>query len=144
MASVVEQILARVQTVLTGATDAEDRVERGRVDAAADGDQAVLNIKRAPDNVEVITDRLSRITVAWDIEHLVAVTDAWETAADALYMQVHAALFADPTLATLGRGLRCTGTDPAGDGADQVIGRLTARYQMQVSIRPGDPTRAIT
>lgn len=143
MASVEEQILARVQAVLMGATDAEDRVERGRVDAAADGDQAVLNIKRAPDSVEVITDRLSRITVVWDIEHAVAVNDAWETAADALHMQVHAALFADTTLAALGRGLRCTGTDPTGDGADQVIGRLTARYQMQVFIRPGDLTRAI-
>lgn len=144
MASVVEQVLARVKTVLDNATDAEDRVERGRVDAAADIDQPVLNIKRASSSEEAITDRLSRLTVAWDIEHAVAVNDAWETAADALHMQVHAALFADTALAVLGRGLRCTGTDPAGEGADQVIGRLTARYQMQVSIRPGDHTRAIT
>lgn len=143
MATVQEQILARVKAVLIDATDAADRVERGRVDAAADDDQPVLNIRRAADSTDVLTDRLHRITVAFDIDHVVAVNEDWETAADVLHMQAHAALLADATLAALGRGLRCTGTDPAGDGADQVIGRLTARYQMQVFIRPGDPTRAI-
>jgi hypothetical protein len=81
--------------------------------------------------------------VLWDIDHLVAVSDAWETAADALHMQVHALLAADATLAGLGRGLRCSSTDSQGEGGERVVGRLTAHYQMQVFIRPGDLTRAI-
>jgi hypothetical protein len=58
-------------------------------------------------------------------------------------MQVHALLAADTALAALGRGLRCSGTDAEGDSAERVLGRLTAHYQMQVFIRPGDLTRAI-
>lgn len=142
-ASIVEQILARVATALTNVTAAEDRVERGRVDAAAVDDQPTLNILRVGSSEEPMGDRGGRLLATWDIEHLVAVDAAWETATDALHMQVHAVLAADATLAALGRGLRCSGTDVQGDGAERVIGRLTAHYQMQVFIRPGDLTRAI-
>lgn len=142
-ASVVEQILARVKAVLIDATDAADRVERGRVDAVAIDDQPTLNIRRGTSDDEPRGDLGGRLMVAWSIEHLVAVDDDWETAADALHMQVHAVLAADTALAALGRGLRCSGTDAEGDSAERVIGRLTARYQMQVFIRPGDLTRAI-
>jgi len=142
-ASVVEQILARVKTALTNTTDAGTRVERNRVDAVAVDALATLNILRTSSNEEPLGDRGGRVTAAWDIECLVAVSDAWETAADALHMQVHAVLAADTTLATLGRGLRCSGTDAQGDSGERVIGKLTAHYQMQVFIRPGDLTRAI-
>lgn len=142
-ASVVEQILARVAAALNNATDADARIERGRVDAVAVDDQPTLNILRLNSNQDPMGDRGSRLWVTWDIEHLVAVNEAWETAADALHMQVHAVLAADVTLAALGHGLRCSGTDTQGDSGDRVIGRLTAHYQMQVFIRPGDLTRAI-
>lgn len=142
-ASVVEQILARVKVALLDTTDAAERVERGRVDAVAVDDQPTLNILRLGSNEEPQGDRGGKLSATWDIEHLVAVSDDWETAADALHMQVHAVLAADTALAALGRGLRCSGTDAQGDGAERVIGRLTAHYQMQVFIRPGDLTRAI-
>lgn len=142
-ASVIEQILARVQTALTGTTDAGARVERGRVDAVAVDDLATLNILRTGSNEDPLSDQGGRLTAAWDVECLVAVDDAWETAADALHMQVHAVLAADATLASLGRGLRCSGTDAQGDSGERMIGKLTAHYQMQVFIRPGDLTRAI-
>jgi len=142
-ASVVEQILARCKAALLDATDAADRVERGRPDAVAIDDQPTLNIRRGTADDEPRGDLGGRLMVAWSIEHLVAVDDDWETAADALHMQTHAVLAADTQLATLGRGLRCSGTDAEGDSGERVIGRLTARYQMQVFIRPGDLTRAI-
>jgi len=59
-------------------------------------------------------------------------------------MEAHAVLAADAQLAALGKGLRCTGTDANGDSADRVVGKLTARYRMQVLVRPNDLTRAIT
>ena len=142
-ASVVEQILARVALALMNATDAAERVERGRVDAVAIDDQPTLNIRRGSSNEDPRGDKGGVLAVAWDIEHLVAVNEEWETAVDALHMQVHAVLAADTALAVLGRGLRCSATDPQGDSAERIIGRLTARYQMQVFIRPGDLTRAI-
>lgn len=142
-ASVVEQILARVKAALLNATDAAGRVERGRPDAVAIDDQPTLNIRRVGSNEDPMGDRGGRVLATWDIECLVAVDEDWETASDALHMQAHAVLAADATLAALGRGLRCSGTDAQGDSAERVIGRLTAHYQMQVFIRPGDLTRAI-
>jgi hypothetical protein len=142
--SVIENILARVKAALLGATSAGGSVFRGRADAFADDELPGINVRRAASAKDSVGENGARILVAWDIEHHVAVTDNWETAADALHMAVHAVLAADAPLAALGRGLRCTGTDAEGDSADRVVGRLTARYQMQVFIRPGDLTKAIT
>jgi len=143
-ASVVEQILARAKVALNGATAAGAHVARGREDAYDDTELPALNLRRGPSSEDAVGNNGARILVAFDIEHHVAVTAEWETAADALHMQVHGVLAADAQLAALGRGLRCTGTDAQGGSADRVVGRLTARYQMQVFVRPGDLTRSIT
>lgn len=142
--SVIEQILARVAAALTGTTAAQANVFRGREDALADDEIPGLNIRRAPHSEDGIGQNGSRLFVDFDVEHFVDDTAAWETAADALHMQVHGALSADTQLAALGRGLRCTGTDPQGDSADRVVGKLTARYRMQVLVRPGDLTQPIS
>lgn len=143
-ASVIEQILARVAAVLVGATGGGDGVFRGRADAFADTELPALNVRRGACVEEAVGANGTRLLVGWDIDHHVAETEDWETACDALHMQVHAVLAADAPLAALGRGLRCTGTDVQGESADRVVGRLTAHYQMQVFVRPGDLTRAIT
>lgn len=142
-ASVVEQVLARVAAALSGATAAGTRVYRGLVDPVAQTDLPAINVRRATSSNEVHASNCTRVLVEFDIDHTVAEGSNWETDVDALHMQVHSALLADAPLALLGRGLRCTSTDPAGDGADHVIGRLSARYQMQVISRPGDLTKAI-
>lgn len=143
-ASVIEQILARTLAVLTGATAAGANVFRGRADAFAEEEIPAINLRRASSNEDAVGSNGARILVAFDIEHHVDGSAAWETAADALHMQVHGVLANDTQLAALGRGLRCTGTDAQGDSADRVVGRLIARYQMQVFVRPGDLTRSIT
>lgn len=143
-ASVAEQILARVQAVLLNATPAGAHVERGRDDAFGDSELPAINIRRANTGHERLGDSGERVIVSFDLELHVATTGAWETAADALHMAAHAVLVADAPLAALGRGLRCTGTDAQGDSADRVIGKLTARYQMQVFVRPGDLTRQLS
>ncbi|MBA3034815.1 MAG: hypothetical protein KKF85_03390 [Gammaproteobacteria bacterium] len=140
-ASVIEQILARVAACLAAAGLS---VFRGRVDAFNDDELPAVNLRRADSNIDAIGTHGERISVGFDIEHYVTTAGAWESAADALHMQVHATLLADAPLAALGRGLRCTATDTQGESTDRVIGRLTARYQMQVFVRPGDFTRAIS
>lgn len=143
-ASVIEQILARAKSaLLAGATAAGSNVFRGREDAIPEEQIPALNIKRMGSNADVLGANGERIVVNFEIEHYVAVTDDWETAADALHVVAHYVLFNDTQLAALGRGLRCTGTDAQGDSADRMVGRLTASYQMQVFVRPGDFTRSI-
>lgn len=145
-ASVIEQILARAQAALVavGATAAGARVYRGRTDAFADDEHPALNLRRTNSDHVPLGANGSSILAAWDVDCHVDGSADWETAADALHMQVHGVLTADAALALLGRGLRCTGTDAEGDRADRVVGKLTARYQMQAFVRPGDLTRAIT
>lgn len=142
-ASVVENILARIATVLTGATSAGTNVYRGRADAFANTEIPALNIRRASSSAEPIGAKGERIMVGFDIEHFVDDSANWETTSDALHMAVHSLLAADATLALLGHGLRCTGTDAQSDSADRVVGRLMAHYQMQVFVRPHDLTKLI-
>jgi hypothetical protein len=141
-ASVAEQILARVALVLTSAALATT-VERARTDAFADSEVPALNIKRGNVSEDAVGNNGARLVIAWIVEHHVSGVAGWETAADALHMAAHTALCSDATLASLGRGLRCTGSDVDGDSADRVVGRLVAHYQMQVFVRPGDLTRSI-
>lgn len=136
-ASVFELILARVAAVLlAGSTAAGSNVFRARDDAFAATELPALNVRRANTAGDVIGNSGERHVIEFEIEHI-ARGAGWETAADALHMQVHALLLADATLASNGRGLRCTGTEPQSDSADQPAGRIKARYQMQVFVRPG-------
>ena len=142
-ASVIEQILARVAAALTGTTGAGANVYRGRADAFADDEIPALNIRRASSSEDSIGETGARIVATFDIEHHIDDLADWETAADALHMQVHAVLAADTQLAALGHGLRCTGSDAQSDSADRVVGRLVTHYQMQVFVRPHDLTKSI-
>jgi hypothetical protein len=140
--SVFELIMARVQAVLLSATAAGANVYRARDDAFSSDDVPAINIRRAETAGDVLGTGGERHLVAFSLGCF-AEGDDWETAVDSLHMQAHALLLADATLATLGHGLRCTATDAEVDSADQPAGRLNARYQMQVFVRPGDLTTAI-
>lgn len=142
-ASVFELILARVAAVLLGgATSAGSNVFRARDDAFAATEMPALNVRRAQTSADVVGNNGERHIIEFEVEHITRGA-GWETAADALHMQVHALLLADTTLASRGRGLRCTGTEPQSDSADQPAGRIKARYQMQVFVRPGVLTVAV-
>jgi len=143
-ASVAEQILAQVQAVLAGAsTVAGTHVYRELDDALGEGVSHAINIKREDTDGEPSGDSGQIETVIWAVEHHASGTNP-ATLADALHMQAHAALWADATLATIGRGLRCTGTECETETKDRAMAKLTAHYRMKVFVRPGDLTRAIT
>lgn len=141
-ASVFELILSRVAAVLLSATAAGSNVYRARDDAFAAEELPAINVRRAATEGDVIGSGGERHVISFTLAFH-ARGAGWETAADALHMQAHALLMADATLAGKGRGLRCTGSETQDDSADQPAGRLTARYQMQVFIRPGDLSVAV-
>lgn len=141
-ASVFELILARVAAVLLSATAAGSNVYRARDDAFAQDELPAINVRRGDTEGDVIGAGGERHVISFTLAFH-ARGAGWETAADALHMQAHALLMADATLAGKGRGLRCTGSETQDDSADQPAGRLTARYQMQVFIRPGDLSVAV-
>lgn len=144
MPSVAEQILTRVHAVLIAAAIVtDDRLSRSREDAWGEDELPAINIVRLSTEEQGHSERLDRHLLSFDVQHLVA-SATWETAADALHMQTHAALMADQQLQSLGRGLRCTGTELLGTSADVQTARLVAHYQIHFITRPGDLTRAIT
>ncbi len=142
-ASVFELILARVAALLLSATAAGSNVYRARDDAFNADELPALNVRRGDTGGDVIGTSGERHVLGFSVECLTRGA-GWETAADALHMQVHALLMADSTLASKGRGLRCVSTDMQDDSADQPAGRLTARYQMQIFVRPGDLSVAVS
>ena len=136
-ASVVEQALARIKTVLLAATAAGNNVERGREDGVSPAEMPAINIRRANTPVDAYGTRSSqlRITVELDIW---ASSPDWETAADAVHMSAHAALFADAMLRPSLIG--CTGVDAAGAVGETPAGRLTARYELLLFAQTADLT----
>lgn len=142
-ASVIELILARVAAVLlAGATAAGSRVYRARDDAFEDAELPAINIRRGAAEGDVIGNTGERLRLDFTLAFHVSGTSP-ETTADDLHMAAHALLMADATLSIRGRGLHCQSIDVQTDSADQPAARLTARYQMQVFVRPGDLTNAI-
>lgn len=141
-ASVFELILARVGSLLLSATAAGTRVYRARDDAFAPDELPAINVRRADTSGDVIGNSGERHILSFSVACM-ARGPGWETAADALHMQAHALLLADTQLASKGRGLRCTSSEVQDDSKDQPAGRITANYQMQIFIRPGDLSVAV-
>lgn len=138
--SLHEQTLARVRLVLLAAeTDAEDRVERGRTDTPAIDDVPNINVRRGPGAVEPFADQIDATAVEFIVDHWASGAE-WETAADALHMQAHAAIAADSGLAALVSGLRCISTDTQGAAASVPLGRVTATYRAQALVSQRDLT----
>ncbi len=140
-ASVVEQILARVETVLSG-LGIFTGVARTRVSAIGEDDLPFARIRRGATESSIHSERLRRGRAEFEIELYAASAD-YETATDVLHVAVDAALTQDAGLAALGRGLGCVSTEIAEEAADITVGKLTARYEIHVLTRPGDLTRAI-
>lgn len=139
--SLHEQIVERVRVVLrAAATAAGTRVERDRLDSQATDDMPALNITRGAGAFEPLADRADAHGVEFSVECW-AGGAAWATDADALHMQVHAALTADTTLAQLVRSLRCTGTVAQAAGGETPAGHIDAAYRAQTLVRAGDLSR---
>lgn len=140
-ASVHEQVLARVAAaLLAGGTAAGDRVGRGRVDAHAPREIPAINVRRGSGSNNAHATGIDHALLEFDLDFYVR-GDDWETTSDALHVQAHAVLANDTALAALGQGLRCTSTQPRAELGDEVLGCLTATYQMQRLVRINDLTK---
>lgn len=138
LTSAHERILARVLSTLQAAgTDAAGRVHRGRVDAFGTDEVPAINIRRSTGQADAFAHAVHRGLMEFELDLLVR-GDDWETAADRLHLQAHRVIAVDGELNTLGRGLRCVRTEPRAEGGDEVIGKLTATYQVQALSRAGD------
>lgn len=143
-ASVQERYLARVKTVLAAAgTAAATRVDRGRPDAYAPEEVPCINVRRATGQHSAYGQTADQTVQEFDLDCMVR-GDDWETTADSLHMQAHAALMADTLLASYGRVLRCIRTQPSADTGDQTLGRITATYQVQALVRVADLTQVVS
>ena len=145
-ASAIETLLAQIQVALSGATAAGTNVTRGRADAFDRAELPAINVRRS--RTEAVDFGMTRgksvdhTTANFEIDLEVRGED-WETQADALHMQVEEILFASAGVASLARGLACTGTDATAEGGDDTAGRITARYQFQLITYRGELTRQI-
>jgi len=141
--SVAEKILVLVkEALLAGPTTAGPNVFRGRPDPLSAEEMPGINVVRRPTTNDVLGNTGGKVMLTFDLD-LNVVGDDWETGVDALHMEADAALQKYAALQAMGRGLRCTGTECQGESADFIYGRMTAHYQIQVFVRPGDLTRPV-
>lgn len=145
--SLHEQYLARAWVVLLAAgTMAGTRVSRGRPDAWASAETPALNVRRSDGQLSEFGSGVDLAVLEFDLDLIALETpqQSWETLCDALHTQAHAALLADATLALMGKGLRCMRTRCSAESGDQILGRITATYQVQNLVRRADLTLAPT
>lgn len=143
-ASVNEQVVALVKSVLTNATPAGLSVFRARQSALGQDELPAINIRRGSGESTLHQEhKKTRELVSFELE-LHDRGDDWETAVDALHMAAHQCLFNDAVLNKPENKLHCTGTELMAAEADFVAGKLVAHYQIQIITRPGDLARAIS
>lgn len=129
-ASVIEQTLARMATVLAAGVPAvAGRVYRGRVDALGDSEMPALVLSRGETAHESLGDSSERIDLDLHV-HCFGAGAAWETVVDDLAVTADAALQADAQVANLCNDLRLRATAPEGAaGTRGPVGRLTLKYE---------------
>ena len=136
--SVIEQILERVKATLTAADIVPaEHVHRSREEPFAAREVPAIKLRRVESSHQLVGRELVEITLRWGVESHVR-GEQWETLADALHLEAHAALFADDALNTQARYLACTSTTCEADPADQTAGRLVAIYEARVTVTRAD------
>lgn len=130
--SIIEQILARVATVLTAANIvAPGRIYRDRTDAFAASDLPAINIRRGNATIEAqdLSNTTVRIDTSFDLDLCASAVAAVSTVVDALHVAAQVALMDDATLSVLGHAsLTCTGVDAQIDADEREAACLTAHF----------------
>ena len=131
--SATEQVLNAVaRAILAANTLAGSRCERGRPNAYADEELLIgpaVNIVRSQSANEAFGERVHRSETGFTL-HLWALGPNWETLADQLHLQCHAAMLASAELSALGKGLRCTDADPQQRAGEHTTGVLVVQYRI--------------
>lgn len=139
MSTSAEQFLAAAALVITAAVAAYSstvRVDRGRADPLGLDELPAINLRRGPLDLQAWANDLDQATLVFEVDIEVR-GDDWETQADALHQLINQALSTSATLASMVRGIRCTGVEPDAEPGDTVAGRFQARYQCQFITRRG-------
>lgn len=141
----IESVLAAVLNSLVSAMP-DVTVSRRRTDAYGIDELPAVEVLRGPAQFESMSDRADRGFVDISLGLYVQEGITAETELDALHARLDLALHADTTLATLGRGLRCTATAEPEQvaSADGVLARMLVNYEIQILTRRGDLARAIS
>jgi len=144
VSTLTEQILARVKTVLIGATAAGSRVLRDRADdLPADDELPCIVVSRAGVDSALFGDASTRNTCTFRLICYVKGADR-DAQLDALHKAATSALLSDSLLLALGRGFHCSGTDePEHFSGDPTVARMSATYQLTTLTRTGDLSRAL-
>jgi hypothetical protein len=128
MASLREQVLARVAAALLGNTPAGVQVSRSREVSITRAMAPAIVVMPASNQVTRMATAVDRNAFEFDIE-IFTRGDPWDSLADPVDVAQHSILMTDATLAALLGDLRRTGESFEGLEADKTAGTLTVRYR---------------
>jgi hypothetical protein len=145
LASIPERIAAAVQDALLAEPvmiEVAARVERAREDAFSREEivDGAINIRSGDERTRRHSDDVDDNELDIDIEINVRAGDVWETAADAIAVQVHARVktwaYTGIAIAVISKA----GRSPKGEGGDYTPGQLTLTYTFRYLTLADDVT----
>lgn len=141
MASLREQIVARIVAVLLNATPAGANVYRSREVAITKGLTPAIVVM--PDGED--SQRMGSSAERHELTVIVAIFvrgDPWDQLADPVAVAVHQVLMARGAMGDITADVFKTGAGYEGEEADRTAGTLSTRYRITYLTRPGDMTTA--
>ena len=142
MPSTAEQICSRIQALLTGTTSAGTAVWRDRDDALDREESPAILIEASTEDTETLGGHghpLPQAQVERNTLTIMVTTcvrgQGWQQTADAVRLQAHALLMADPVLRTLATGIRRTRCEWQSSNADLPFGYASQAYQITYTSR---------
>lgn len=139
MASLREQILARIAAALIGATPAGANVFRSREASITRAQTPAITVLMGGETDQ----RMSQAADKHTLRVLVAIFvrgDPWDQLADTVAVPAHAVLMSDAALWALVLDVRKVASDPEAEEADRTAGTLSVTYDITYLTRASDIT----
>lgn len=139
--SLNQQAIVGIETALSGATDAADRVFRDRTVPIARDETPCITIRRVREQKAAVGRTAdSAVFTANVCVHVRG--EPWTDVADAIAVQVHQALCSAPQLAALVASVRNTSSEWDDHEADESAGCLTLEYEFRYTVSASDITNS--
>ena len=141
MASIREQILSTIKTVLTNAAPGNASVFRSRETSITRAVSPALVIMPGDNSLSRMATGMDKNQLDVDIE-IFTRGDPWDALADPIDTAAHATLMSSPALLALVADIRRISEAFEGQEANRTAGTLTVRYRLTYLTRATDITLA--
>ena len=141
MASIREQILARLAAALTSAAPGGAKVFRARENSITRADAPAITVLFAGEADTPISQEVDKHVMRANLAIFVR-GDPWDSLTDAVATPMHLVVMADAPLLALIQRIRKVSSEPEAEEADRTAGVLSCIYEITYLTRASDISAA--